>query len=560
VCKTDNFRIDESQAPAPELTFGFSDQLTQNVDFAWTVDKDSSDDEGTIESSNPQQTINYNVVLTNTGNSVYNRQLTATLTVSNTGAAVSNVRIDSVLLDNAAGSYSGFNCEYPDDSVSLDDGTATPTTAEFQLTCTFGGTSTLEDGYLSGELDVSFVWGDPPLPQNHLGLMAVSGSRTFFLGFSFADAVTTTTDECVHFNDKLYNGNGDSLDCCNEKSPCSYPYSISFYTAPGTEQLIFNTAAMNGQSSTRRTVIRTGADLQVSKTAEGSYTRSFDWQLTKSVDRGVVKQVSGYVALTFNVKAEQLHCNDTNFQVSGDIVVKNNNTWQSVDASVSDVITDFKCQIDGGTTITVDASSQKTLSYTCTRPVPSNWPIAIDGQNEATATWDKIAYKTPSGDGSAQASFQFRPDAPSHKVGEVVVVTDNGDELFELTGNCFSPVSKETTYTRQILVPTTGCTQIVNNAAIYFADSGADNKHTVQTISYVCGPAPTVFGRTIGFWQNKNGQAIIKVSPSFFPFSFRGQQNSSFYLIFLEQRPDRVHEPSNSARGVRCLQGQVRCG
>ena len=148
--------------------------------------------------------------------------------------------------------------------------------------------------------------------------------------------------------------------------------------------------------------------------------------------------------------------------------------------------------------MTVSANGSKTLNYTCTY---SSAPRPLSGTNTGTATWDKAAFGTPDGSASGQATFTF--GTPSSTVNQIIHVTDSfAGALGTCTATDSTPFASCTfNYSRTITV----------KAGCFFYDNTATITETSQTGSKeveVCGPAATG-ALTMGFWQNKNGQAII---------------------------------------------------
>ena len=152
-----------------------------------------------------------------------------------------------------------------------------------------------------------------------------------------------------------------------------------------------------------------------------------------------------------------------------------------------------------------DLSGSLTVASRCsysTRP-------AYSGTNTATATWDRGAATTPTGTASGTAGFTLTQAGSTNRT---VHVTDtfNGTTtaLGTVTANDTTPYTEATyTYTRTVTVPTTDCVSYPNTATI--TETGRQAPKVVE----VCGPAKTG-ALTIGFWQNKNGQAIITTTGS----------------------------------------------
>jgi hypothetical protein len=98
-----------------------------------------------------------------------------------------------------------------------------------------------------------------------------------------------------------------------------------------------------------------GADLTVSKTASAPFTRSYDWSISKSVDKTQVEQVGGGTA-TFNyrVNAGETGFTDSAWKVTGTITVTNPNDREPV------TLTGVTDAIGNGGVCTLNTPSQAT--------------------------------------------------------------------------------------------------------------------------------------------------------------------------------------------------------
>jgi hypothetical protein len=95
-------------------------------------------------------------------------------------------------------------------------------------------------------------------------------------------------------------------------------------------------------------------------------------------------------------------------------------------------------------------------------------------------------------------------------INKTVTITDsfNGvtttlGTVTAVTDRSLLPYTMTFTYSRTVAVPTYGCKSYPNTARI------VEIGQTASTTITVCGPI-NLGGKTIGFWQNKNGQDIIK--------------------------------------------------
>ena len=249
--------------------------------------------------------------------------------------------------------------------------------------------------------------------------------------------------------------------------------------------------------------------LTVTKDAFGKYDRSYKWTITKSVDKTLVKQVGG--SATFNYTVTVSHDNGTvgNFGVDGTITVFNpNDPLAVVIDGVTDQLTDGASNITN-CPVTPSGAQNLTLpntvfTYLCS--LGSSLPPA-PVNNTATVTWS--AQFLDNGDLLAGDSADFSVQDikfTGNAIDECVNVTDSyAGALGTVCVGDANP--KSFTYSRTITVPTNDCQSYDNTATFTTNDTGATGSAS-QTVT-VCGPVKTG-ALTIGFWQNMNGQNIIK--------------------------------------------------
>jgi hypothetical protein len=316
---------------------------------------------------------------------------------------------------------------------------------------------------------------------------------------------TTVTDNCVTATDTL----GGTLG-----TPCAtttYSYSHTFTGDPaGTCTSHDNTAMLTTSdskstgSASQSVTVCVGEDLTVSKTATPLFTRTYNWSLTKTVDKTLVERVGGGTG-TFNytVKVNETGFTDSNWQVMGTITVTNPNNWEAITTNVTDAIDNGgTCTVANGTNVTIPASQSVMLSYTCTYSTAPNPPSFT---NTAAATWSATAYSTPDGSASGIATGVFGPPTKTVNPKRMVTDTFNGSTitLGTLTATDTPPFTSATyTYSRTVAVPTTGCVKYTNSATMI--GTGQSASQTVE----VCGPAATG-AQTMGSWRSTSGQGII---------------------------------------------------
>jgi hypothetical protein len=261
--------------------------------------------------------------------------------------------------------------------------------------------------------------------------------------------------------------------------------------------------------------IKTGDDtgygpqaLQVTKDADGAYDNTYTWSISKSADKTVVKQVGG--SATFNYTVGVTHDGGaiSNVTVTGTITVHNPNSADVTGVDVTDVLSDGTvCDVEAaGDNATIPAGADVPFDYSC------DLSARPEGQldNVATATWptQDLGSKQLVGDFT---DFTFSDIAFAENTidGCVSVADSFAGSLGTVCVGDANPT--QFTYSRTVPVPAYDCTSYDNTATFTTDDTGSTGSAS-QTVS-VCGPAKTG-ALTMGFWQNNNGQGIIKAGSS----------------------------------------------
>jgi hypothetical protein len=243
----------------------------------------------------------------------------------------------------------------------------------------------------------------------------------------------------------------------------------------------------------------------VAKTANPSFEDKFTWTIDKAVDKTIVKQIGGTATFNYAITVTYSAPIGFGWQVIGTITVSNPNVDDITLDSVTDAVDNGGvCTVTDGTNVTVPGSGSLTLSYACLYDATPN-PSA--GTNTATAAWSDQTLTggavLAAGTADGTASFSF--GSPSDNLDECVTVTDSfAGTLGTVCVGAPNPTTF--TYSRAITVPQFDCQSFPNTATFTTNDTGATGSAS-QTVK-VCGPADTG-ALTMGFWQNKNGQAII---------------------------------------------------
>jgi hypothetical protein len=357
----------------------------------------------------------------------------------------------------------------------------------------------------SGSLDVNYSCSYTSAPSSDSGTNTATatwdnaayftptGSASGSAGFTLSQA--GSTNKTVHVTDS-YGGNLGTVTATD-----SAPFAKGTFTYTRTESGVAgtcteydNTATITetNQTASKTVTVCVAKDLTVSKTATPTFTRTFLWDITKAVDKTLVRQDSGNVTFNYTVVATETGFTDSAWKVVGTITVANPNDWEAITANVSDAVDNGgTCKVYDGatevTSVTVPKSGSKSLTYTCTW---TSKPSSYSGTNTVTATWDKAIYFTPTGSASGTAGFVF--DAPAAgiltNVNKTVTVTDTFNGTTQTLGTVpavtTTPYTTKTfTYSYTVPVPAASCKSYDNTAKI--VETGQSASQTVT----VCKPS-----------------------------------------------------------------------
>ncbi|MBK6440844.1 MAG: hypothetical protein IPH27_05605 [Actinomycetales bacterium] len=334
----------------------------------------------------------------------------------------------------------------------------------------------------------------------------------------------TSVDKTVNvYDDKTVSGGSTLLGTAtwnDTKTPTTFTYSVTQHpTAVGTCTAYTNTAWIDRSLTPDPTASATvkacvGADLTVTKTATATYTRTYLWTIAKTTPNPApAATLNSTLGVPYTVTVTPNGFVDSAWTTSGTITVTNPNDWETVTVtSVTDAIDASlggTCTVTGLTAqnaVLAKGGGSLTLNYSCSYPTK---PSSYTGTNTATATWDAGAAHTTSGSATGQAPVNF---AMTKEVNKTVTVTDQAVVTGTTTVASAKTLGTATwnadgtptvfAYTNTYSVPKNGCTSYTNTATI------TETGQTATAVVKVCGP-PWIGDGTIGFWQNKNGQAII---------------------------------------------------
>ncbi|MCK0113326.1 hypothetical protein MWU75_14345 [Ornithinimicrobium sp. F0845] len=175
-------------------------------------------------------------------------------------------------------------------------------------------------------------------------------------------------------------------------------------------------------------------DLEVSKTVDTSYDRTYTWSIDKVADPVTVNTPEGQqVTVEYDVTVTAEDMTDSNVTVSGTITVTNENAMAFTGVDVSDSLPGAECTVTNGTGVTVPADGEVVLNYECTAETIA----AVGDTNTAEATWDAASYPGTTGTATGTGSVAFGD--PDSETDRVVTVNDAFDgaaaELLPLDGD-----------------------------------------------------------------------------------------------------------------------------
>jgi hypothetical protein len=278
-------------------------------------------------------------------------------------------------------------------------------------------------------------------------------------------------------------------------------------------------------------------DPVVTKDAKPTFKRTFTWDIDKSVECAggspygtydqLVQKVSGTVKCDYTIDVTKSDGVDSDWLVKGTISVFNPNDDGSV--TLDDVTDDIgdpnaTCSVDTATNgLVVPAAATVEYTYECTFDDP---PDPTSGTNTASASWSEqtvggATLAANGGTGTAAFTFDDGTEDNPKKIDDCTDVSD----VLDGTSVPLSPdqvcETTQITATAYFDVPKSGCVDHSNTATETPVDEGDAESDSASV--RICGP---VGGEgTMGFWQNKNGQALIKAGSS-----TAGVCNSATYL------------------------------
>jgi len=411
-------------------------------------------------------------------------------------------------------------------------------TADYPYTCTF---SSKPSGKHTNTATVSW---NPNLSD---GSVTPSTSFPATADFTFGDP-TNVIHDSVNITD-LYTFNPTTGATCSGiptgslSDSHTYNYTCTVSVPSGCVTLD-NTATFTvtdadgdaaddtGNSSVTAKVCRIAADLSGSKNATPAYTREYNWSIRKGVDAcAVVNNVGGCnitgptKVLNYTVTVTKNTGTESGWKVSGDIGVTNPDAADVSGVKVTDatnagagsscvVSTDLNHGLNPAAGGTLLAGYTADYPYTCTF---SSKPIGTK-TNTATVTWNPtLSDGTITANSSLPATADFTFGDPTTVIHNSVNITDvytfSPTSGATCSGIPSGSINSSTTYQYTCTVSVPRACVTLNNTATFTvttADSDTDDTGNSSVAAKVCRIPASTGALTMGFWQNSNGQGLIK--------------------------------------------------
>jgi uncharacterized repeat protein (TIGR01451 family) len=234
-------------------------------------------------------------------------------------------------------------------------------------------------------------------------------------------------------------------------------------------------------------------DLTIVKTANPSYTRAYDWSITKAVDQTSITTTAGSATFNYTVVATKSAATDSGWTVTGVITVTNPNVNSVTNVTVAEngVDNGGVCVLDGtGSLGTLTQMQTGSVGYTCTYATAPAFPA---GTNTAQVTWTMPASGSAQVTQTAGVTQSFVFGAPTTTVHDAVDVSDLFDGAAPVTfsGGSGLTVSKTFTYSRTVAMPASGCRVYDNTATVTATDVPSYSKNAQVTVQ-TCRQTPPV--------------------------------------------------------------------
>ncbi len=437
--------------------------------YLWDFDKAVAEPTTVEVAEGETHEFDYTVTATPNGYSDSGWAMEGTITVTNPNGYDAG----AITADITDSTDVGAVCTVPGgEDLVVDPGES----VDLSYTCTF----TEEPDY-EGRNTATATWLDPEGTER---------SRTGTADVDFE--LTGETDETVDvYDDKVDLAEPEKLGTAtwnSEGYPTEFPYSLSQEGVAGECTDYTNTAFIEetGQEDSTTVTLCVEDALDVSKTVDATYDRTYLWQIDKEVGEDRLEVLQGDPVFSYTVSATPDGFTDDGWVMEGTITVTNPNTYDDGDitATVTD-LTDVgggaQCTVDNGTEVTVAAGGEPVvLAYTCT----FTGEPAYDGTNTATAAWTAPDGETErSAAGTADVDFAL--DGETNKTINVYDdKTDPDGDPVDLGQATWNADGTPTVFTYELALPGSPGTCVDYTNTAWIEQTGQDDEVTVVVCKY----------------------------------------------------------------------------
>ncbi|OHA15059.1 MAG: hypothetical protein A3H57_02195 [Candidatus Taylorbacteria bacterium RIFCSPLOWO2_02_FULL_43_11] len=241
-------------------------------------------------------------------------------------------------------------------------------------------------------------------------------------------------------------------------------------------------------------------DLTVTKTANTTFDREYDWNIEKTADATEITLATDQsYDIHYTVTASVVGQTDSNFAVAGNITIANNNPTMQADlTTVIDTISvAIGAAVNCPATV-VPASGSIVCTYS------SALPDGTNRTNTATATqqnysYDKNGVPTPAGTTNYNGVVAVAFGAPANVIDEQVNVTDTFAGVLGTVTVGESP--KQFHYTRTVVYTDAECGDhnVLNTATLITNDTQTTDTASEDVLVHIDCPQGCTL--TQGYWK-----------------------------------------------------------
>ena len=286
--------------------------------------------------------------------------------------------------------------------------------------------------------------------------------------------------------------------------PSKYANGVYTFTVPNTAKI-----TETQQSDNASVKVNCYAPL-VSKNAQTSFTRKYNWTILKAATQPTVTLSMGQVfPMTYTVTVNATPTN-SDWAVKGTITVANPNPKQEMVVSVADELTGATgMTLDCGGSLRVPAGGRATCGYS------AGLPGSAAVENTAKATLNSIGF-------SGKANVVFDLTKPTKEVDKCI---DVNDSLHGSLGRvCYSGAAKLLTYNHNIGPYSVCGDYTVNNEASFTAsDTGAKGSASASVAVKVPCLGCTL---TPGYWKTHSNYGPARYDDTWAKIG----EDTEFYL------------------------------